>query len=114
MITSFVTGLLNEGQLKIELFKVGLNVKEIIDYIKDEKINILKNVIHHISKLVVNLNINLTQINRLVSDALNIDIEEWLLKIEHQVSLLQRVQVTNRIDISLNILVENAQKKMEL
>ena len=73
---AFISNLPSEATLKIELFKIKMTLREIEDFLKEEKNTIKNNVFKHISRLIVSLNINISQINRLLSEALNMDIDE--------------------------------------
>ena len=107
---AFISNILPEVTLKIELFKIKMTLREIEDFLKEEKNTIKNNLFKHINRLIVSLNINISQINNLLSEALNMDIGEWLVKIEHKVSLIQGSHHVEQREVLLNISYQNAKK----
>ena len=107
---AFISNILPEATLKIELFKVKMTLREMEDFLKEEKITIKNNIFKHISRLIVTLNINISQINKLLSEALNMNIGDWLVKIEHELSLIQSSRIVEQREVHLNISYQNAKK----
>ena len=87
VVLAFISGLLPEGQLKIELYKFGMTIRDTSTFINDERLKLKEEMFYHIGKIIVFLDIDMLLMNHLVSSVLNINTEECLVSIEYAVSL---------------------------
>ena len=99
---AFISGLLPEGELKVELYRLGMTIKETITFINKQRLKLRDEMFYHVAKMVIFLNIDMSRMNRLVSNMLNIDVDECLVTMEYAVSLAQTMRQSHQRDILLN------------
>ena len=102
VVLAFISGLLPEGQLKIELYILGMTIRDTTTFINDERLKLKEEMFYHVAKVIVFLDIDMSRMNRLVSSVLNIDAEECLVSIEYAVSLTQTMRQSHQREIILN------------
>ena len=102
VVLAFISGLLSEGQLKIELYKIGMTVRDTTTFINDQRLKLKQEMFYHIGKIIVFLDIDMSHMNHLVSNVLNINTEECLVSIEYAVSLSQSMKHSTQREIVLN------------
>ena len=99
---AFISGQLPEGQLKVELYKIGMTIRDTTTFINDERLKLKEEMFYHIGKVISFLEIDISKFNRLVSNALNINTGECLVSVEYAVSLMQTIHQTHQREIVLN------------
>ena len=107
---AFISGLFSEGELKVELYRLGMTIKETITFINQQRLKLRDEMFYHVAKMVVFLNIDMSRMNRLVSNMLNIDAEECLVSMEYAVSLAQTMRQSHQREIVLNDAFRSAKK----
>ena len=60
VVLAFISGLLPEGQLKIELYKLGLTIRDTTTFINDERLKLKEEMFYHVAKIIVFLDIDMS------------------------------------------------------